>query len=89
MQGDSVDWWRAAMAAVAMNSQSQTRWRLTRSCLCWAQTAYAATIARCYVQADSADVLVDAERIVRDFNAMPGDAGAIRRDRPEGSRPRA
>lgn len=37
--------------------------------------AYAATLARCYVQADSENVLRDAERLVRELNAMPGEAG--------------
>jgi adenine-specific DNA-methyltransferase len=37
--------------------------------------AYAATLARCYVQADAEDVLADAERLVREFNALPGEAG--------------
>lgn len=37
--------------------------------------AYAATLARCYVQADAEDVLPDAERLVREFNALPGRAG--------------
>jgi adenine-specific DNA-methyltransferase len=37
--------------------------------------AYAAVLARCYVQADRAEVLADAERLVREFNALPGRAG--------------
>jgi adenine-specific DNA-methyltransferase len=37
--------------------------------------AYAATLARCYVQADEADVLADAARLVREFNALPGRPG--------------
>ncbi len=37
--------------------------------------AYGATLARCYVQADAEDVLADAERLVREFNALPGKAG--------------
>ncbi len=37
--------------------------------------AYAATLARCYVQADAQDVLEDAQRLVREFNAMPGKPG--------------
>ncbi len=37
--------------------------------------AYAATLARCYVQADAEDVLVDARRLVREFNAMKGEPG--------------
>ena len=39
--------------------------------------AYAATLARCYVQADRGDVLADAERLVAEFNALPGRAGYI------------
>jgi adenine-specific DNA-methyltransferase len=34
--------------------------------------AYAAALARCYVQADAADVLDDARRLVREFNAVRG-----------------
>ncbi len=37
--------------------------------------AYAATLARCYVEADREDVLRDAERLVREFNALPGRPG--------------
>ncbi len=37
--------------------------------------AYAATLARCYVQADAQDVLVDATRLVAEFNALPGSPG--------------
>lgn len=37
--------------------------------------AYAATLARCYVQADAEDVLKDAQRLVREFNALPGEPG--------------
>lgn len=37
--------------------------------------AYAATLARCYVQADREDVLRDAEKLVREFNALRGSAG--------------
>ncbi len=37
--------------------------------------AYAATLARCYVQSDRADVQTDAERLVREFNRLPGVAG--------------
>jgi adenine-specific DNA-methyltransferase len=37
--------------------------------------AYAATLARCYVEADRADVLADAERLVAEFNALPGRPG--------------
>lgn len=39
--------------------------------------AYAATLARCYVQADREDVLADAERLVAEFNSLPGRAGYI------------
>lgn len=39
--------------------------------------AYAATLARCYVQADREDVLADAERLVAELNALPGRAGYI------------
>ncbi len=37
--------------------------------------AYAATLARCYVQADRDDVLHDAHKLIAEFNAMPGAAG--------------
>ncbi|MFN0132780.1 MAG: DNA adenine methylase [Phycisphaerales bacterium] len=37
--------------------------------------AYAATLARCYVQADREDVLRDAERLVRELTAIRGEAG--------------
>ncbi|MFM9997149.1 MAG: DNA adenine methylase [Phycisphaerales bacterium] len=37
--------------------------------------AYAATLATCYVQADAEDILPDAERLVREFNALPGSPG--------------
>lgn len=37
--------------------------------------AYAATLARCYVQADAEDVLADAKRLIREFNGMKGRAG--------------
>ncbi len=37
--------------------------------------AYASTLARCYVEADREDVLEDAERLVRELNALPGRAG--------------
>lgn len=37
--------------------------------------AYAATLARCYVQADREDVLAEAERILRELNSLPGEAG--------------
>jgi len=37
--------------------------------------AYAATLARCYVQADAEDVLVDAAKLVREFNALKGKPG--------------
>ena len=37
--------------------------------------AYAATLARCYVQADRERVLADATRLVAEFNALPGAPG--------------
>jgi len=37
--------------------------------------AYAATLARCYVQADADDVIEDAKKLVREFNAMAGEPG--------------
>ncbi len=37
--------------------------------------AYAATLARCYVEADAEDVLADAAVLVREFNALPGSPG--------------
>lgn len=37
--------------------------------------AYAAALARCYVAADREDVLADAERLVAEFNTLPGKAG--------------
>lgn len=37
--------------------------------------AYAASLARCYVQADAEDVLEDAQCLVREFNAMKGEPG--------------
>ncbi len=37
--------------------------------------AYAATLARCYVQADAEDVLEDARKLIREFNALPGRPG--------------
>ena len=37
--------------------------------------AYAAALARCYVQADAEDVLADAGRLVREFNGMNGEPG--------------
>ncbi|MFZ4573261.1 MAG: DNA adenine methylase, partial [Phycisphaerales bacterium] len=39
--------------------------------------AYAHVLARCYVQADRDDILRDAERLVAEFNALPGRAGFI------------
>lgn len=36
---------------------------------------YAATLARCYVQADREDVFSDAEKLVREFNMLSGRAG--------------
>ncbi len=37
--------------------------------------AYAATLARCYVQADREDVQEDAERLLRELNGLPGTPG--------------
>lgn len=37
--------------------------------------AYAATLARCYVEADAEDVVSDAGRLVREFNDLPGKPG--------------
>lgn len=37
--------------------------------------AYAATLARCYVQADREDALHDAERLVRELNGLKGSPG--------------
>lgn len=37
--------------------------------------AYAATLARCYVQADAEDILDDAKKLVREFNDLKGQAG--------------
>ena len=37
--------------------------------------AYAATLARCYVQADADDVIDDAKKLVREFNAIKGEPG--------------
>lgn len=37
--------------------------------------AYAATLARCYVEADRDDVLADAERLVAEFNGLSGRPG--------------
>ncbi len=37
--------------------------------------AYAATLARCYVQADSEDVRARAESLIRELNALPGQPG--------------
>jgi len=37
--------------------------------------AYAATLARCYVQADRDELLADVERLVREFNALAGQPG--------------
>lgn len=37
-------------------------------------TAFAATLARCYVEADD-DVAADAERLIAELNALPGDDG--------------
>jgi adenine-specific DNA-methyltransferase len=37
--------------------------------------AYAATLSRCYVQADAEDVVADARKLVQEFNSLPGRAG--------------
>jgi adenine-specific DNA-methyltransferase len=37
--------------------------------------AYAATLARCYVQADAGEVLEDARELIRELNALPGRPG--------------
>ncbi len=37
--------------------------------------AFAATLARCYVQADAGDVQADAERLIAELNALPGALG--------------
>jgi adenine-specific DNA-methyltransferase len=37
--------------------------------------AYAATLARCYVEADREDVLADAERLIAELSRLPGRAG--------------
>jgi adenine-specific DNA-methyltransferase len=37
--------------------------------------AYAATLARCYVQADAEDVIDDVKKLVREFNGMKGKPG--------------
>jgi adenine-specific DNA-methyltransferase len=37
--------------------------------------AYAATLARCYVQADAEDVIDDAKKLVHEFNSMKGEPG--------------
>jgi adenine-specific DNA-methyltransferase len=39
--------------------------------------AYAATLARCYVQADAEEVRADAARLVAEFNRLPGAAGYV------------
>jgi adenine-specific DNA-methyltransferase len=38
-------------------------------------TAFATTLARCYVEADAEDVVVDAERLIAEFNRLPGRPG--------------
>lgn len=40
-------------------------------------TRYAHTLATCYVQADREDIAKDAERLIAEFNAMPGSAGYV------------
>ena len=42
--------------------------------------AYAAALARCYVQADAEDVLADARRLVGELNALPGIPRVLHRD---------
>lgn len=37
--------------------------------------AYAATLARCYVQADAEEVVTAAQKLIREFNKLPGHAG--------------
>jgi adenine-specific DNA-methyltransferase len=37
--------------------------------------AYAATLARCYIQADREDVLLEAEQLIRELNRLPGRSG--------------
>lgn len=37
--------------------------------------AYAAALARCYVQADAEDVREDADKLIREFNLLPGAPG--------------
>lgn len=37
--------------------------------------AYATTLARCYVAADRERVIADAERLIRELSALPGEAG--------------
>ena len=37
--------------------------------------AYAATLARCYVQADAEDVIDDVKKLIREFNALKGAPG--------------
>jgi len=39
--------------------------------------AYAHTLATCYVQADADDVLADAEKLIAEFNALPGTPGYV------------
>lgn len=41
------------------------------------QNAYAATLARCYVQADRDDVVSDAQKLIAEFNTLPGRAGYV------------
>ncbi|MGI9013989.1 MAG: DNA adenine methylase [Phycisphaerales bacterium] len=47
---------------------------------------YAATLARCYVQADRADHLADATKLIAEFNALPGEPGYFTRTFCEESR---
>lgn len=46
-------------------------WRVTAN----DHNAFAATLARCYVQADAEDVGAEAERLIQEFNRLPGVAG--------------
>ncbi|MFQ3581215.1 MAG: DNA adenine methylase [Chloracidobacterium sp.] len=39
--------------------------------------AYAATLARCYVQADAEDVLADAQKLIQEFNRLKGAPGYV------------
>lgn len=39
--------------------------------------AYAHTLAKCYVQADRAEILQDAEQLIAEFNSLPGKPGYV------------